>query len=83
MSMKGRLSSRISSFLAVIPDGEWMTHDLPDVILDGRKLGTSVLKTLRTSGLIEIVGNGTKSGDRALRIWRLTEYGKTRKGGQQ
>jgi hypothetical protein len=71
----------MSSFLAVIPeDVDWMTRDLPDVILDGRKLGTSVLKSLRTSGLIEIVGNSSKSQMRALRIWRLTEYGKTRKG---
>ena len=83
--MKGRLSSRMSSFLAVIPsDTDWMTRDLPDVILDGRKLGTSVLKALRTSGLIEIVGNGSGSGMRALRVWRLTEYGKAKKekGGQ-
>ena len=80
--MKGRLSSKMSAFLAVIPeDVDWMTQDLPDVILDGRKLGTSVLKSLRTSGLIEIVGNSSKRQMRALRIWRLTEYGKARKGG--
>ena len=81
--MKGRLSSKMISFLAVIPeDVEWMTRDLPAVILDGRKLGTSVLKALRTSGLIEIVGGGTGRGMHSLRVWRLTEYGKARKGGK-
>ena len=79
--MKGRVSAKMISLLAVIPsDVDWMARDLPAVIVDGHKLGTSVLKSLRTSGLIEIVGNSSNSQMRALRIWRLTEYGKMKKG---
>lgn len=80
--MKGPLSSRMSSFLAVIPeDVEWMTRDLSPVIVDGKRVGTSVLEAMRNAGLIEIVKTRRKRGMWALRVWRLTEYGKVKKGG--
>jgi hypothetical protein len=73
----------MASLLAVIPsDTEWMARDLPAVIVDGKKVGTSAFRDLHDAGLTEIVGRGKGQGMHSLRIWRLTEYGKTRKGGE-